>query len=35
MRSLVARSSTGEAFIKNGVVVARNTPAPWLDKCSK
>jgi hypothetical protein len=35
MRSFVARTSTGEAFIKNGVVVARDTPASWLDKCSK
>jgi hypothetical protein len=35
VRSLSARTSTGQEFIKNGIVVASNAPAPWLEKCSK
>jgi hypothetical protein len=35
IRTLSARSSTGQEFIKNGVVVSSNAPAPWLEKCNK
>lgn len=35
IRTLTARSTTGQEFIKNGVIVSSNTPAPWLEKCSK
>jgi hypothetical protein len=35
IRTLTSRSMAGQEFIKNGVVVSSNAPAPWLEKCSK